>query len=233
MKSPKFWTIFVLLLATAFVLESRGDTDSVPASEPLRMMPRTFSSPALGSWSSQDFPLDDDTLAVLGKGDFLNRMYTSSQPLLMPAGDGLAQTSVAAPPISLFIGYFPTQRTGQTMHSPQHCLPGAGWTFDSEQYVTLKDAAGKNLNVGEYVISNGETKQFVIYWYQAHGRSVPNEYFAKLYMVADAIRTNRTDGALVRVITPILSSETFEQARQRATLFTQQMAPTLPRFIPD
>jgi EpsI family protein len=189
-------------------------------------MPESF-----GEWTAQDFPLDDATLEVLGKGDFLNRVYT-----IRPAGPAQSSPlsgSAAQPPISLFIGYFATQRTGQTMHSPQHCLPGAGWTFDSQKYVNIKDINGKNYKVGEYVISNGETKQFVIYWYQAHGRSIPNEYVAKLYMVTDAIRTNRTDGALVRVITPVTSNESLEAAEGRATHFTQQMAPYLPRFIPN
>jgi EpsI family protein len=228
MKSPKFWTIMVLLLATAFVLQSRGDTDNVPPSEPLRLMPETF-----GPWTAQDFPLDDDTLAVLGKGDFLNRVYTTGQSMPNPSADGIAPANVPTPPISLFIGYFATQRTGQTMHSPQHCLPGAGWTFDSQRYVDLKDVQGKNYRVGEYVIGNGESRQFVIYWYQAHGRSVPNEYLAKLYMVTDAIRTNRTDGALVRIITPIMSNESVGTARTRAVHFTEQMAPYLPKFIPN
>ena len=93
------------------------------------------------------------------------------------------------------------------MHSPQNCLPGAGWTFDSQKYTEIQDINGKNYKVGEYVIGNGDIKQFVIYWYQAHGRSIPNEYVAKGYMVADAIRTNRTDGALVRVITQVMPSE--------------------------
>ena len=165
---------------------------------------------------------------MLGKGDFLNRIYTNQ-----PSGEAPTVRTAHVPPISLFIGYFATQRTGQTMHSPQHCLPGAGWTFDSQKYVNIKDVNGQNYKVGEYVISNGETKQFVIYWYQAHGRSVPNEYLAKLYMVTDAIRTNRTDGALVRVITPVRPNEPLEVAEDRATHFTQQMAPYLPRFIPD
>ncbi len=228
MKSLKFWTILLLLLATAFVLESRGDTDNVPPSEPLRLMPQTF-----GGWTAQDFPLDDDTLAVLGKGDFLNRVYTTRSSMANPSADGLGAGRIPTPPISLFIGYFPTQRTGQTMHSPQHCLPGAGWTFDSQRYVSLKDVTGKDYQVGEYVIGNGESRQFVIYWYQAHGRSIPNEYLAKLYMVSDAIRTNRTDGALVRVITPILANESVDAARDRAVQFTGQMTPYLPKFIPN
>jgi EpsI family protein len=227
MKSPRYWTVVILLLVTAFVLLSRGDADRVPRSEPLNHMPESF-----GAWTAQDFPLDDATLDVLGKGDFLNRIYTS-QPTSSLGQSSLVSRPAAEPPISLFIGYFATQRTGQTMHSPQHCLPGAGWTFDSQKYVDLKDVNGKNYKVGEYVISNGESKQFVIYWYQAHGRSVPNEYLAKLYMVTDAIRTNRTDGALVRIITPVMPNEPLETAKDRATHFTQKMAPYLPRFIPD
>lgn len=223
MKSPRFWTVILLLTATFFVLNHRGDVDNIPASQPLAQLPE-----AIGNWTGRDLPLDEDTLAVLGKGDFLNRLYTQ-----YPAGNPQAEGSDAALPVSLFIGYFPSQRTGQTMHSPQNCLPGAGWTFDSQRYTGIQDINGKSYNVGEYVITNGESRQFVIYWYQAHGRSVPNEYKAKMYMVADAIRMNRTDGALVRVITPILSSETLASAQARAIHFTSQMVPFLPRFIPD
>jgi EpsI family protein len=218
MKSPRFWIIIVLLTSTIFVLQGRGDVDQVPPSEPLHLMPKNF-----GPWVAQDIPLTQDTLDVLGKGDFLNRIYTYR------AEPGAA----AQPPISLFIGYFASQRTGQTMHSPQNCLPGAGWTFESKEYTNINDINGKDYKVGEYVIGNGETKQFVIYWYQAHGRSVPNEYVAKGYMVTDAIRMNRTDGALVRVITQVLPSESLASAKARAIHFTQQMAPDLPRFIPD
>jgi EpsI family protein len=220
MKSPRFWIVILLLTSTIFVLQSRGDVDQVPYSDPLSQMPRSF-----GLWTAQDIPLSDDTLEVLGKGDFLNRIYS-----FQPSGGG-----PVVPPISLFIGYFASQRTGQTMHSPQNCLPGAGWTFEpnEKKYTDIQDINGKDYKVGEYVISNGDTRQFVIYWYQAHGRSIPNEYMAKGYMVADAIRMNRTDGALVRVITQVLPSESLETAKARALSFTQQMAPNLPRFIPN
>ena len=218
MKSPRFWLVMLLLAVTVSVLQSRGDADYVPVSQPLSQMPEQ-----LDGLTAQDIPLTDDTLAVLGKGDFLNRVYVGPQ----------ASTNGHAAPISLFIGYFPSQRTGQTMHSPQNCLPGAGWTFDWQKYADIQDINGKNYKVGEYLISNGDSKQFVIYWYQAHGRSIPNEYKAKMYMVADAIRMNRTDGALVRVITQVMPSEPIEAAKVRAIQFTQQMAPNLPRFIPD
>jgi EpsI family protein len=172
----------------------------------------------LAGWAGIDQQVNSETLDVLGAGDVLARLYTQAgQP----------------EPIGLFIGYFPTQRTGQTIHSPKNCLPGSGWVFESSNSVDLIDVSGKSHRVGEYIITNGTVKQFVIYWYQAHGRSIADEYMAKFYMILDAIRTNRTDGALVRVITPISSGEDISTAKNRAEKFTAQLAPLLPRFIPD
>jgi EpsI family protein len=213
MKSLRFWTVVVLLAGTAILVYARGDTDLIPVSEPLSQIPRTIA----GS-SGSDVQIDQETLDVLGNGDFLSRVYAKdSQPQL----------------IDLFIAYFPTQRTGVTIHSPKNCLPGAGWAFESSRYVDLYDANGKAHRVGEYIIADGEDRQFVIYWYQAHGRSIANEYLAKVYMVIDAMRMNRTDGALVRVMTPIGPMEGASPARARVEAFTAQLAPMLPRFIPN
>ena len=92
---------------------------------------------------------------------------------------------------------------------------------------------GKRYQVGEYVISNGSARQFVIYWYEAHGRSVASEYWAKYYLVKDAIRMNRTDGSLVRVITPVTTGESLSDAKSRGREFTAHMVPSLHRVIPD
>lgn len=213
MKSLRYWTVVLLLAGTAILLHLRGNVDRNPPSEALAQLPVE-----LAGWTGSDLAIDQETRDVLGAGDFLARNY-------IQAGHRA--------PINLFIGYFPTQRTGQTIHSPKHCLPGAGWVFESSNTTDLTDAAGKTHRVGEYVIANGEARQFVIYWYQAHGRSVANEYMAKIYMAVDAMRLNRTDGALIRVITPIAPNEEMASARQRAEEFTMQLAPLLPRFIPD
>jgi len=213
MRTPRFWIVVTLLAGTALLLQARGNSDLIPASEPLAQVPHTIDG-MIGT----DMPIDPEQLEILGAGDFLSRLYTQ---------DGKAQA------VGLFIGYFPTQRTGATIHSPKNCLPGAGWYFESSEYVDLKDAEGKPHRVGEYIIANGDVRQFVIYWYQAHGRSVANEYLAKMYMVTDAIRLNRTDGALVRVITMIDPRESTSSAKARAEAFTSQLAPILPRFIPN
>jgi EpsI family protein len=214
MKSTRFWMVVAMLAGTALVLFARESADLIPVSEPLSQIPRT-----IAGWSGIDVQIDQETLKVLGTGNFLSRVYTPN--------DGQSQS------IDLFIAYFPTQRAGVTIHSPKNCLPGAGWAFESSQYVDLQDASGKAHRVGEYIIANEENRQFVIYWYQAHGRSVASEYMAKIYMVTDAMRLNRTDGALVRVATPIDPKEGALPAKARVEAFTAQLAPSLPRFIPD
>jgi EpsI family protein len=213
MRSPRFWIVILLLAGTVLLLHLRPNTDKNPPSAPLSQFPEM-----IAGWMGSNQQIDRETLDVLGAGDFISRIYTRDSRTV---------------PVSLFIAYFPTQRTGQTIHSPKHCLPGSGWTFESSKTVDLTDVDGKPHRVGEYIIADGEAKQFVIYWYQAHGRSVANEYMAKVYLVADAIRMNRTDGSLIRVITPIASSEDTLTAERRAEAFTMQLAPMLPRFVPN
>jgi EpsI family protein len=221
MKSLRLWFVVLAMLFTAVVLHVRGDVDRVPPSRPLSEFPLN-----IGARSATDVPLDQETLDVLGKGDFLSRAYIAS-PGSRPADPGNLV------PIGLFIGYFPTQRTGQSIHSPQNCLPGAGWTFQSSGVAAFTDATGKNYSVGEYLISNGSSTQEVLYWYQIHGRSIANDYMAKLYTMEDSIRYARTDAALVRIITAVGPGEERPDARQRAIGFAEQITPMLPAYIPN
>jgi len=219
MRSPRFWVIVILLVAATVVLRVRGDVDKVPPSQPLDQMPET-----IAHWTATDIPLDTETLQVLGKGFFLNREYTSTSSSGSPAD---------AAPVGLFIGYFPTQRTGQSIHSPQHCLPGAGWVFESSGITEIDTPGEQPIHVGEYLISNGSEKQEVLYWYRSHGRSVANDYKAKLYTLADSIRYSRTDAALVRIVTPLRPGESRDSAHQRAVAFATELNPMLPAFIPN
>ena len=215
MKYPQFWVVVLCLCTTLVVIHARGDTDSVPPSTPLAQMPANF-----GDWGSQDIPISSETLEVLGHGDYLNRVYT------LPAPSNSA-------PVQLFIGYFPTQRSGQSIHSPQNCLPGSGWTFQQSGVTSFTDRTGKVYNVGDYVISDGRDKQEVLYWYQSHGRSIASDYKAKLFMLTDAIRYGRTDAALVRVITAVGPSEDPEAAHNRVVNFAKNVTPLLPAYVPN
>jgi EpsI family protein len=212
MTDVRFLTAVAILLTVGWLTFRHGGSDVVVQSEPLSGFP-TY----IGERAGDDQTIDQETLEVLGNGEFIERIYSAPAQL----------------PLTLFVAYFPSQRTGSTMHSPRNCLPGAGWSFLSSQRATLRDYHGTPHSVGEYIIAQGDQRQFVIYWYHAHGRSVAGEYSAKFYLILDAIRTSRTDGALVRITTPIGSTEEIAAARLRAEEFAIQILPRLSPFIPD
>jgi EpsI family protein len=215
-QSARFWTIAALLCLTLFALYRRGNVDHVPPSRPLDDLPLT-----LDHLYGTSIPIDPGVLQVMGKGFFLNRLYAA------PAGANLT-------PIALFIGYFPTQRTGQSIHSPQHCLPGSGWSFVSAGTTTVPGANGSAPEtVGDYLITDGTNRDEVLYWYQSQGHAIASDYTAKLYMLADSIRYERTDAALVRIITPVLLGESREAARERAVGFAAQLRNLLPDYVPN
>ncbi len=221
MRSARYWVVVLLLSSTALLLHLRGDVDRVPPSRPLSEFPMT-----VGARAATDIAIDPDALQILGKGEFLNREYRP-QPIAAAgnAGDRAA--------IGLYIAYFPTQRSGQSIHSPQNCLPGAGWSFESSGVAELTDAAGKKYTVGDYLVTDGSSTDEALYWYQLHGRSIAGDYAAKLYTLADSIRYGRTDEALVRVITPLEPGEDRAEARARAIGFAEQIAPLLPAYVPN
>lgn len=220
MRSLRLWVVVLLMSFTALVLHVRGDVDRVPPSRPLSELPQV-----LGPLTAVDVPIDDEALAILGKGDFLNRVY-------IPRVTSAPTPSESAQ-IGLYIAYFPTQRTGQSIHSPQNCLPGAGWTFQSSGITTFTDSTGKQYTVGDYLITNGTANEEALYWYQVHGDSIASDYRAKIYTLVDSIRYGRTDAALVRIMTPLAPGEDRAKARDRAVNFAREITPLLPTYVPN
>ena len=221
MKSLRLWFVVLVMFSTALVLHLRGDVDRVIPSRPVNELPKT-----LGGLTGLDVEISPEALQILGKGDFLNRLY-------LPQPSAPVAAPVNRTQIGLYIAYFSTQRTGQSIHSPQNCLPGAGWTFESSVVTELTDPAGKKYQVGDYLITDGSSTEEALYWYQLHGRSIAGDYKAKLFTLADSIRLGRSDEALVRIITPVNPGEDQATARNRAISFAEQITPLLPAYIPN
>src|SRR5215813_1942419 len=170
----RFLTVVALLLSAELVLQARSTREIIAPRLPLAEFPRSF-----GSWTSKDESIDKETLDVLGPGDFLFRNYRN--------------TAEAEAPVDLFIAYFPSQRSGDTIHSPKHCLPGAGWQPIENSRVELSLPGERPFEVNRYIIAKGTEKQVVLYWYLAHNRAIASEYWAKFYLVTDAMTMNRSD----------------------------------------
>ena len=206
---PALVVTLVLLLQTG-LLYSSIRPEQVPQSRPLALVPAQ-----LGSWRLlREGVVEQEVLDVLNADDLLNRVYGSG---------GRAA--------SLFVAAFRTQRTGKAPHSPKNCLPGSGWEPLVSGVATVDVGLAAPVEVNRYVISRGEERSLVLYWYQSRDRVVASEYKAKFWAVADAIRLNRTDTALVRVVVPVIDHDEDAAART-AVAFVQSFFKTLREYLP-
>ncbi len=171
---------------------------------------------AIGAWqrTGNDQILDDETLKVLRASDYLLRDFRK------PEGQ------VA----NLYVGYYATQSTGATYHSPLNCLPGSGWQLSEPGKATIPLPDGSSFIANKYVIKSGDYKSLMIYWYQGRGRNVASEYWGKIYTVVDSVRLRRSNGAMVRVTVPIGDSEA--SAERVAIEFASAASTVLPQYVP-
>ncbi len=201
----------LVLILQGGLLYSSIREEVIPSSRPLADVPRT-----LGQWQFvQEGVIDKESMAVLQADDTLVREY---------AKDGVQA--------NLYVAGFRSQRTGKAPHSPKNCLPGSGWTPLDDREVTLDVGQGQVIPANRYVITHGDYRSMVFYWYQSRDRAVAREFKAKFWVMADALRYNRTDTALIRVIVPIINKDEAAAERQ-ATDFVKSMYSTVLDYLPS
>ena len=211
-----------LLLATGVLLLSlvvqvwRAGAEPVFLRQPLEKLPHR-----LGDWSlTREHSFPRAVLDVLRADDYLSRTYFKE----------------GARPADLFIAYYRTQRAGETMHSPKNCLPGAGWVVTHNDLVPLgTDGEPNSLRVNRYIVQKiaAGRSLLVLYWYQANGRVIASEYWGKFYLIWDAMRGGRSDGAILRITVPLDVEEEPEVATEQAMDLARMLMPHLPDFLPE
>ena len=213
-RNRQFWLLLALLVAggAAVNLWERAGEAKVER-RALREFPAE-----LGGWrqSGADVRLSAETEAVLRADDYLTRDYRRADGRLA----------------NFYVGYYATQRTGASYHSPLNCLPGSGWTMSDSAVIHIAPAGGgPAFEANRYIIENGDARSLLVYWYQGRGRAVASEYWGKIYTVLDSVSRRRSDGALVRVVVPVRGSE--DEALRLATELAAEAAPHLAPFIPN
>jgi EpsI family protein len=199
----------VLVVAFVFVLRAFGRTAPVAAQDHLSQLPLR-----LGAWQGQDTPIETRIVAAIGVDSYLNRVYVD----------------FAGRPVELYVAFYANQKTDKWVHSPKDCIPGTGWEPVRAGTASV-DVPGRGLVVvNRYVIEKGLDHRLVFYWYQGRGRVIASEYAAKFWLAADAMRWNRTDESLVRVITPMVDGESAAGKRLRD--FLRAVLPQLDQAIP-
>ncbi len=211
--NSRFWLLLVVLIVGGVFInwfERRGEAEVERKS--LAEIPQK-----LGEWRQKGdgIRFDEQTESVLRTTDYTMREY------YLPDGR-LA---------NIYVGYYASQRSGATYHSPQNCLPGAGWVMLEPERIEIKTPAGKTFTANRFIIENGVYKEILIYWYEGRGRVEANEYKDKIYTIWDSVWRRRSDGAMVRVMTSVGYDEA--ESAQAAIDLSAQLADKLSEFIPE
>ena len=208
----RFWLLLIaLVLGGAIINVWENAGEAKVSRKSLKEFPAQ-----IGSWRQQgeDVRFDDETEKVLRADDYVSRNFQSNGRIA-----------------SLYVGYYATQRNGATYHSPLNCLPGSGWVMSDSGKNTISPAGAPSFEANRYVIQNGNQRALMIYWYQGRGNALASEYWAKIYTVLDSVRRRRSDGALVRVMTPLGNSPA--DAEKSAIELASEAARELPAFVPN
>ncbi len=212
-RSAPLLPIVVLIFGSGLAINwfvHRGEVP-VPRSE-LVNLPQT-----LGDWRQKgsDFKFESDVESVLGATDYTMREYS------LPDG------RIA----NLYVGYYASQRTGATYHSPQNCLPGSGWMMGDRHTIDIRTSDGRTFTANLYLIESGVYREIMVYWYQGRGRIEASEYNDKVNTVWDSITRRRTDGAMVRVMTNVGSDESA--AKKAVADLAARLEEQLDPFVPE
>ena len=206
-------TASALIILTMVFLNYLSHTESIHPNKPFSTIPTQ-----IGEWSGEEYRLDEKIYKVLGVDDSFLCNYRTS--------DGRQ--------VQLNIEFYQSQRKGDLIHSPKNCLPGSGWNIvhTSLEEITIPHGNSGKYKVIKLILEKAAQKQVVIYWYQSRGRIINSEYMQKIYLVVDSIARHRTDGSLVKLITPVTHGE--EDVGLNALKdFTVQLIPILYEYIPS
>ncbi len=235
----KRWPFFIavfLLIGTYGFIQSFSKDERLVSNKPFEQFPLKLAN----QWEGRELGIDQKVLDILKLSDYMMRVYS---PVVAQGGEeseisaeeeqDIQMTGVASSlPVWLYVGYYQSQRTGATYHSPKNCLPGAGWQFMESDFSSMTMPDQTQITVNKVLIQKGLEKQVILYWYHDRGRVIASEYWAKGYLVWDAMTKNRSDGSLVRISIPVRDS-TIEEAFDHGVGFLRDLWPTLLEYMPD
>jgi len=203
-----------VLVGTLLFLRLHSAGDPVPIRKPLDSFPTV-----LDGWQAdQGTILDPAIVNFLQVTDYVMRRYV----------DGAGRS------VWLYVGYWASQQKGAAqIHSPKNCLPAGGWEpVEASRLTIALPPPSAPMPVNRYLVQKDRDMQVVLYWFQARGRASASELAVKIALVRSAIAHQRTDGALVRVSSPV-SGGGVQETTDRLVNFIRTLQPRLSDHLPD
>ncbi|MDY6822418.1 MAG: VPLPA-CTERM-specific exosortase XrtD [Thermodesulfobacteriota bacterium] len=205
---------FLIILAVSGFTHIRGQAGMIiPEAGNFATFPET-----MGQWSGYRQKMSPRVIERLDLTDYVQITYR--------------KPSTAE--IDFYVAWYASQRKGESIHSPETCLLGGGWRFHDKQETKIKIPAYEKspLRVTRVILKQGEARMLAYFWFPCRERTLVNAYELKLYTFWDNLTKRRTDGALVRVITPVGTGESLDTAENRMARFLGKALPVLDKYLP-
>ncbi len=210
-RDQRFIIALATLLLTFGLSHGIEFRQKIPISKPFNQFPIQ-----IGEWYGTREDMEQQFLDVLRFSDYIILDYKNRQGKM----------------INFYVAYYQEQRKGESIHSPETCLPAGGWEFREAGTATISLSNGKSMLINKAFIKKGAGSQLAYYWFPMRGRVLTKLYQIKIYNFWDSLLKQRTDGALVRVITPVYNGEEHNEASERLQGFIKEIVPVLDEYIP-
>ena len=209
---PQFLVVVVLLVGTLAISQGVEFREKIPPAKSFASFPLQ-----VGEWRGKRVVMEEDIIKELDLSDYLIVDYVNGSHA-----------------VNFYTAYYESQRKGESIHSPETCLPADGWRFKIAGSATLplRNRDGTPMRVNKAFIEKGSFKQLSYFWFPQRDRVLTNAWELKLFDFWDALTRQRTDGALVRLITPVYPNETIDDADKRLVVFTKEILSILNEFLP-
>ncbi|MHC4268260.1 MAG: exosortase C-terminal domain/associated protein EpsI [Planctomycetota bacterium] len=206
----RYFIVIVLLSVTIFFSQLRSDGELVPITKSLEDFPKQ-----IAGWRGEPYRFSQAVYDKLGVDNSISINYKNNN------GDE----------ISMYIGYYESQKQGEIIHSPKNCMLGSGWQPIDISEINIS-IGSRMIPVVKMIVEKRSQKMVVLYWFQSGNRAVANEYSQRLYFIHDSLRYNRTNSAFIRFTSPV-SNNDYEGTEQLMEKFINKVVPILDDFLPS
>jgi exosortase D (VPLPA-CTERM-specific) len=208
---PVFITTVVLIITTFVISMGIDSREKIPIKKSFNEFPLS-----VAEWQGRRQMMERKFLDLLHLSEYIMVNYRNSK----------------GQDIDFYVAYNESQSKGEATHSPETCLPGGGWIFKQSGMVMIPTGNDRTIVVSRAFIEQSGSQELMYFWFPQRGRILTSLYQVKLYSFWDTLTKQRTDGALVRIITPVYGNEGVKDAEARIQEFTKEIVPVLDGFLP-
>jgi EpsI family protein len=133
--------------------------------------------------------------------------------------------------VELFVGYTSSQFDENRLRSPKLTFP-RGWEYASLEEIHIPNVGTKGIDAAGLLTKKSDEKRFVLFWYDSRGHAFASDLRNRIELIKNFALHGRTDGAVIRLATPVSEFESVDAAKERLISFSQHLYPELAQILP-